>query len=125
MRVWPGSYKVVFSPEGSSNEGPNLYPTQWWGGQSTFATAAPIEIAPPAIVNNIDAYLVPPPAPVTPITAPAPKKPLKCKRGFVKRKVHGKQHCVKRHKAKPKPNNRHHRRHSAKPQTPQPLATRP
>jgi hypothetical protein len=125
MRVWPGSYKVVFSPEPLGTEGPDSFPTQWWGGQSTFATAAPIEIAPPAIVNNVDAYLVPPLAPVTPITAPAPKKPLKCKRGFVKRKVHGKQRCVKRHKAKPKPNNRHHRRHSAKPQTPQPLATRP
>jgi hypothetical protein len=125
MRVWPGSYKVVFSPEGSSNEGPTLYPTQWWGGQSTFAAATPIEITPPTIVNNIDASLIAPPAPVVPIATPIAKKPLKCKRNFVKRKVHGKQHCVKRHKAKPKPNNRHHRRHSAKPQAPQPPSTRP
>jgi hypothetical protein len=106
MRVWPGSYKVVFSPEPTGLEGPDSYPTQWWGGQSTFAAAAPIEITPPAVVENIDASLVAPPvaAPATPVV----KKPvLKCKRGFVKRKVHGKQHCVKRHKAKPKPRRRH------------------
>jgi hypothetical protein len=38
------------------------------------------------------------------------KPVLKCKRGFVKRKVHGKQRCVKRHKAKPKPRRKrkHH-----------------
>jgi hypothetical protein len=123
MRVWPGSYKVVFSPEPSGTEGPNSFPTQWWGGQSTFAAAAPIEIAPPAIVNSIDAYLVAPPAPVTPITPPVAKKPLKCKRGFVKRKVHGKQRCVKRYK--PKPRHRHHRRHRAKSLTPQPRPTSP
>jgi hypothetical protein len=110
MRVWPGSYKVVFSPEPSGTEGPNSLPTQWWGGQSTFASAAAIAITPPAIVNNIDASLValPTPAPMTPIT-PVVKKPLKCKRGFVKRKVHGKQRCVKRHKAKPKPRHKHHK----------------
>jgi hypothetical protein len=125
MRVWPGSYKVVFSPEPSGTEGPNSYPTQWWGGQSTFDAAAPITIAPPAIVNNIDAALValPTPAPVTPITTPVAKKPvLRCKRGFVKRKVHGKQRCVKRHKAKPKPR---HKRHKAKHQAPQLRPTRP
>jgi hypothetical protein len=126
MRVWPGSYKVVFSPEPTGTEGPDSYPTQWWGGQSTFAAAAVITITPPAIVNNIDASLIapPPPATVAPIT-PVVTKPLKCKRTFVKSKVHGKQHCVKRRKAKPKPHHKHHRGHSAKSQTPQPLATRP
>jgi hypothetical protein len=110
MRVWPGSYKVVFSPEPSGTEGPTSYPTQWWGGQSTFAAATVIEITPPAIVNNIDASLVAPPtpAPATPVAAPVVKKPaLKCRRGFVKRKVHGKQRCVKRHR--PKPRHKHHR----------------
>jgi hypothetical protein len=125
MRVWPGSYKVVFSPEPSGNEGPNLYPTQWWGGQSTFASAATIAITPPAIVGNIDASLVGPPAPpVTPIT-PVVKKPLNCKRGFVKRKVQGKQRCVKRHKAKPKPRHKRHRPRRAKSTTSQPRSTRP
>jgi hypothetical protein len=126
-RVWPGSYKVVFSPEPSGTEGPNSYPTQWWGGQSTFAAAAPIEITPPAIVNNIDASLaaLPTLAPVTPITTPIAKKPLKCKRNFVKRKVHGKQRCVKRHQTKPKPRHKHHKRHTAKPQAAPPPSTRP
>jgi hypothetical protein len=127
MRVWPGSYKVVFSPEPSGTEGPSSFPTQWWGGQSTFASAALIEITPPAIVNNIDASLtaLPTPTPVTPIPPPVVKKPLKCKRGFVKRKVHGKQRCVKRHKAKPKPRHKHHRLHKANAQTSQPRSTRP
>jgi hypothetical protein len=128
-RVWPGSYKVVFSPEPSGTEGPDSYPTQWWGGQSTFASAVAIAITPPAIVNNIDASLTAPPvpAPATPVTTVTPvvKKPPKCKRGFVKRKVHGKQRCVKRHKAKPKPRHKHHRAHRAKSQTPQPRPTRP
>jgi len=125
MRVWPGSYKVVFSPEPSGTEGPSPYPTQWWGGQSTFASGETIEITPPAIVNNIDASLVAPPtpAPATPITPPVAKKPLKCKRGFVKRKVHGKQRCVKRHK--PKPRHKHHKRHQAESQTSQPRPKRP
>jgi hypothetical protein len=126
-RVWPGSYKVVFSPEPSGTEGPDSYPTQWWGGQSTFASAATIAITPPAIVNNIDASLTAPPvpAPATPVTpvTPVVKKPPKCKRGFVKRKVHGKPHCVKRHK--PKPRHKHHRRHRAKSQTAEPRPKRP
>jgi hypothetical protein len=108
-RVWPGSYKVVFSPEPSGTEGPDSFPTQWWGGQSTFAAATQIEISPPAIVDNVDADLIAPPTPAPVTTTPVVKKPLKCKRGFVKRKVHGKQRCVKRHKVKPKPRNRHHK----------------
>ena len=34
---------------------------------------------------------------------PAPK-PLKCKKGFVKKKVHGKAKCVRKHK-------KHHKKH--------------
>jgi hypothetical protein len=122
MRIWPGTYKVVFSPEPSGTEGPSSYPTQWWGGQSTFAAASSIEISPPAIVNNIDASLVAPPTPVTvtPITTVVKKPVLKCKRGFVKRNVHGKQQCVKHHKPKPR-----HKRHKAKHPAPQPPAARP
>jgi hypothetical protein len=126
-RVWPGSYKVVFSPEPSGTEGPNSYPTQWWGGQSTFASGASIEITPPAIVNNIDASLIAPPTPAAapPIATPVPKKQLKCKRGFLKRKVHGKQRCIKRHKPKPKPRHKHHKWHQAKSQTSPPRLKRP
>ncbi len=43
---------------------------------------------------------VPPPA----TTPPPPKKPIKCKRGFRKKIVHGKRRCVK----KPKKHRRHH-----------------
>jgi hypothetical protein len=111
MRVWPGTFKVVFSPQPSGVTGPDSFFTQWWGGQPTFETATPIAITPPQIVTGIDASLS---APETPSTAPSPapvvtKPILKCKRGFVKRKVHGKQRCVKRHKPKPKPHHRHHK----------------
>jgi hypothetical protein len=89
----------------------------WWSGQSSFEAATPIEITPPLIVSNVDASLVGPPTAAAPVPAdPAPvaKKPLlKCKRGFVKRKVRGKQRCVKRHSAKPKPRHKHP---TAKPQ---------
>jgi hypothetical protein len=136
-RVWPGTFKVAFSPElkelygperlaeaealeaeeAAAGHGSDGYPTQWWSGQSSFAAATPIAITPPQIVTEINASLVAPPAPaataptvpVTPANpTPVARKPipLKCKRGFVKRKVHGKQRCVRR--AKPKP--RHHKR---------------
>jgi hypothetical protein len=111
-RVWPGSFKVVFSPEPTGNTGSDSFFTQWWGGQPTFETATPIAITPPQIVTGIDASLVSPEPPsTTPSPAPVVTKPvLKCKRGFVKRKVHGKQRCVKRHTAKPKPRRKrkHH-----------------
>jgi len=49
----------------------------------------------------------PPPAPTTtpPPLQTQPKKPLKCKRGFRKKTIHGKKRCVKKKKVK-----RHHRR---------------
>jgi len=127
-RVWPGMFKIAFSAEpkelygaegvaeaavmereeAAAGYGSDAFPTQWWSGASTFETATPIAITPPQIVNNVDASLLAPPAVVPPAsppatTAPVAKKPvLKCKKGFVKRKVKGKQRCVRRHKAKPK-----------------------
>jgi hypothetical protein len=120
MRIWPGSFKVVFSPEPSGLTGPDSFFTQWWGGQPTFETATPIAIIPPQIVTGIDASLTAPESPTTtPSPAPVVTKPvLKCKRGFVKRKVHGKQRCVKRHKHKPKPRHRHHKSRYQAPQSP-------
>jgi hypothetical protein len=120
--LWNASFKVVFSPEASELEegqelgiAPDAFPTQWWNGQATFAAATPIAITPPAVVGGIDGSLGPgpvvtPPA-ATPSSPPAtaivkPKPKLKCKRGFVKKKVKGKARCVKRHKAK-----RHHKHH--------------
>jgi hypothetical protein len=110
-RVWPGSFKVVFSPEPSGLTGPDSFLTQWWGGQPTFETATPIAIIPPQIVTGIDASLVAPESPsTTPSPGPVVTKPvLKCKRGFVKRKVHGKRRCVKRHRHKPRPRHKHHK----------------
>jgi hypothetical protein len=120
MRVWPGTFKVVFSPEPSGSTGPDSFWTQWWGGQPSFETATPISITPPQIVTGIDASLSAPEAPATtPSPEPVVTKPiLKCKRGFVKRKVHGKQRCVKRHKHKPKPRHKHRRRQVQAPQSP-------
>jgi hypothetical protein len=127
--LWNSSFKVVFSPEASEFEegqefglAPDAFPTQWWNGQATFAAATPIAITPPAVVGGIDGSLGPGPVvsppvstpPATPVTAPVkpkPKKPFKCKRGFVKKTVKGKPaRCVKRHKPK-----RNHHRHHPKP----------
>ena len=129
--LWGGSFKIVFSPEAAELEeaeawgiSADAYPTQWWNGQPSFATATPIAVAPPAIVSGIDGSLGPGPVVVTPpapaaspppavaVVTPKPKpvtkpKPLKCKRGFVKKKLKGKAvRCVKRHQP-----THHHRRH--------------
>ncbi|OJU85304.1 MAG: hypothetical protein BGO11_17370 [Solirubrobacterales bacterium 70-9] len=119
LGLWNAGYKVVFSAEPKEifDQHPvvDAYPTQWWQGAGVFATATPIAITPPAIVTGIDASLGPPPAAiVTPsptTTAPLPvkkvvKKPLKCRKGFAKRKVCGKARCVRVHKA-PKHKHRH------------------
>lgn len=116
------SYKVAFSATAAEipDEGAKVdaFPTQWWQGAASFATATPIAITPPGVVSGIDGALGPPPvAPVVPPAAPvvapvvkkAPTKPrqLKCHKGFVKRKVHGKPRCVRRHKqAKHKPHHK-------------------
>src|SRR4029077_4790735 len=115
------SYKVVFSAEASEIEDPepiaDAYPTQWWNGAPTFATATSIPITPPATVSGVDGSLGPAavvPAPVAPVAPPpvVPKKRAKkqvtpktgpkvgrCRKGTVRRKVHGKARCVRRHKA--------------------------
>jgi hypothetical protein len=108
-----GSYKVAFSATADEIADEkaivDAYPTQWWQGAGSFAAATPIAITPPAIISGIDGALGPPPvAPVTPPpvvpTAPVGKKvvtkpkPLKCHKGFAKRKVHGKPRCVRRHR---------------------------
>jgi hypothetical protein len=130
LGAWTGSYKVVFSPEASELEEGEFweiaadgFPTQWWNGQSTFATATPIAIVAPGVASNIDGSLGPgPPAPPASTPSPAPskpvttvvkpppkKKPLQCHKGFAKKKVKGKARCVKRHKPR-----RHHRKHHLK-----------
>ncbi|MGN6201911.1 MAG: InlB B-repeat-containing protein [Solirubrobacterales bacterium] len=52
-------------------------------------------------------------SPTPPVTSPAPtppaRKPLRCKRGFKKKRVHGKARCVRKHKPKPHKKHRLHR----------------
>jgi len=124
IAVPTGSFKVVFSPEASELSeaeewglAPDGFPTQWWNGQPSFAAATPIALTAPAVVEGIDGSLGPGPvaAAVTSSSSPAvavfrPKpKPLKCRRGFVKRKVKGKARCVKRHRHKAKRHGAKHR----------------
>jgi hypothetical protein len=142
--VWAGSWKVAFSPSLADIYGEEIagyieeeetprapwrdaFPTQWWSGQTTFATATPIALTPAATVVGIDASLGTPaalvqPAPipaatiVAPVVAkakPKPKKPLRCKHGLLKRKVHGKARCVRRHVAIEHPRKKKHSKHHA------------
>lgn len=125
--LWAEAFKVVFSPEASElveaeswEVTPDAYPTQWWNGRPSFAAATPIGAVPATTIGGIDGSLgpgpvavtSPAPAPVTPpatvVVKPKPKpKALKCRHGFVKKKVKGKaDRCVKRHKPK-----RHHHPH--------------
>lgn len=143
-----GSWKIAFSPaltdvyEGAvarfeeREDSPaelapwnDSFPTQWWSGQTTFATATPIAVTAPATVTGIDGSLGTPPALVQPgptpaatITAPVvskvmktkPKKgkaqgPLRCKRGFTKRKVRKTVRCVRRHKVVRHAKKKHHK----------------
>ncbi|HEU5106357.1 MAG TPA: hypothetical protein VFU11_11010 [Solirubrobacterales bacterium] len=56
---------------------------------------ATFEALPSSAGGTPPPVVTPPPAP--PVVTP-PKKPLKCKRGFKKKKVHGKVRCVKKKK---------------------------
>jgi hypothetical protein len=117
-----GSYVVSFAVDVEEEPGLILYPDgfvrQYYNGKPTFATADRLTSAGPAEYTGIDAQLVKgpevfpnkhpttlPPILVSLIERPAPK-PLRCKKGFRKKFVKGKQRCLKIHK-------RHHR-HSHK-----------
>ena len=68
-------------------------------GDATFATPAQTCDENPALCPPAETPQSSPPAPSTPLVAvppPAPQpKPLKCRKGFKKRKVRGKLRCVK------------------------------
>jgi len=77
---------------------------QWWQGAATRAEATPIVIASQETRTGIDGqlpkrYQPPPPKPIQVSTFPTPRPalPLHCKKGFRKKWVKGKQHCVKVH----------------------------
>jgi len=108
----PSTYKVLFSYGYPLAPRDLLFP-QWWDGVTTAAEATPITIAPPETRTKIDAHLVhypvdPPPRPETVQVTLIPATPastgwtLKCRKGFKKKRVRGKPHCVRSHK------KRHH-----------------
>jgi carboxypeptidase family protein len=112
-RLPAGQYKAVFSPElweffpgeAAPGEEDDGLPTQFWNNQPTLAAAHVISLGTGAAVPGIDARFGTPPHATPPtITPPAPqpKRKRKCRRGFRKKKVHGKVRCVKVRK---------HRRH--------------
>jgi hypothetical protein len=116
------SYKVVFSPElkeffgeeifGSEDDG---YFKQYFDRKSTLAEANLLTLIAPEVRTGIDGFLQPE-HPVGALVAPIGKSTIvsagahrahpHCRPGFRRRKVSGKQRCLKVHKHK-----RHHRRH--------------
>jgi hypothetical protein len=113
-----GSYEVGFSLEAGEGDG---FEAQYFDGVPTRGQAVTVSALAPSIVNGVDAALSrplappappPPPAVSTPIIAaaafiPEPARPAQgCKKGFHKRKVKGKNRCVKAVR-------RHHRQKQA------------
>ena len=105
--VGPGSYKVGFSeePEAEFADG---YDTQFYPGQTSLASAATITATAGQPLSGIDAVLTrtgsghgsPPIATPLPILTKKPPihRRLSCKKGFKKKRVHGKTRCVKKKK---------------------------
>jgi hypothetical protein len=91
-------YKVEFWPYDES------LPVQFWDHKATWEEANPLFLGAGSVTAGIDADLgTPPPAAppavtppvVTPPVAQAPKR-KRCKKGFRKKRVHGKVRCVKK-----------------------------
>jgi hypothetical protein len=121
--VSPGAWKIAFSPEPAEVEfferaKSDIWPTLFWNQKPTLAEADALDVTATSKFAGIDGHLGPGPvagpssvsvtkAPV-PTTAPKPKPALVCKKGFVKKHLRGKYHCVrKRHKH----HRHHHRKH--------------
>jgi hypothetical protein len=117
------SYKVVFSPEFKEFFGEEVfeheddgYFKQYFDRKPTLAEASQLDIAAPEVRTGIDGFLQPEhPAtfPVAPVAKPvivstrSPRRTRsRCRPGFRKKKVNGKQRCVKVHKR-----HRHRRHH--------------
>jgi hypothetical protein len=109
----PAGYKVEFWPY---EEG---LPVQYWDHKASWEAADVLSLSGGSIATGINADLGSPPAPApTPAaTAPTVAPPLttkpnpqrkRCKKGFRKKRVHGKVRCVKRKKRK----HGKHRRHA-------------
>lgn len=96
------SYEVVFFAE----FGPGgSYLTQYYNGKSNSVEADPVLVTAPQTKAGIDAHLVRKPSPHPPVVlphvvvpippAPVPVKTVKCRKGFKRKMVRGKFHCVK------------------------------
>ena len=118
-------YKVVFSPEFKEFFGEEVseheddgYFKQYFDRKPTLAEASQLDIAAPEVRTGIDGFLQPEhPAtfPAAPVAKPAiviartPRRARpRCRPGFRKKKVSGKQRCVKVHKR-----HRHRRHHGS------------
>jgi hypothetical protein len=116
------SYKVEFWPYEES------LPVQYWNHKASWAAADVLSLSSGSVVTGIDADLGFPPPLVPAVTPPSFVPPIaqkprphrkRCKKGFRKKRVHGKVRCVKRKKHK-------HRRHAqARPGAPSGVASRP
>jgi len=100
-------YKVEFWPYDES------LPVQYWDHKATWEEANPLFLGLGSVTTGIDADLGPgpvaPPVAAAPPTFPplaAAPRPKRCKKGFRKKRVHGKVRCVKKKKRK------HHVRHA-------------
>lgn len=109
-----GTFIVVFSRE-LNLDSDGFFP-QWFDGASSAAQATPITISPPQTRTGVDARLLStldpwhrsPRVVVSLVeTTPGKSGPIKCKKGFRRKKVKGKVRCVKVHK---KRNKHRHRR---------------
>jgi hypothetical protein len=114
-----GRYQVAFDVEFSGGPGDGPVVGQWWKEAGTRAAATVLELTPPQTVAAVDGKVslpfygpypleeqVPPPAAAP--TQPPVQRPLaKCKKGFHRKLVKGKNRCVRKHRHR----RAHHRRH--------------
>jgi hypothetical protein len=99
-------YKVEFWPFDES------LPVQYWDHKATWEEANPLSLGMGSIATGINADLGAGPA-APPVATPPPSfpplatkpRPKRCKKGFRKKRAHGKVRCVKKKKHK------HHLRH--------------
>jgi len=100
----PGSTFVGWAGGGCSGTGPCQVGLR--SDVAVTATFAPVPSGGTPDGGDTSNQPVPTPAPAGPPLANPPiVKPLKCKRGFKKKRVHGKARCVRKHK----PTKKHHR----------------
>ncbi|HEX6780835.1 MAG TPA: carboxypeptidase regulatory-like domain-containing protein [Solirubrobacterales bacterium] len=112
--------------EGEEPDLQEEFTTQYYSGKKSLATALPVAVTAGGTTAGIDAHMFkpgmivdeppdegegngdggsssPPPVIPAPVVTPPPAakpRPHKCRKGFRKKKVHGKTRCVKKHRPK-------------------------